>query len=163
MAPSRPDRQRRPGNERRHLQSPLTASQERRGSRVSGVFRLELPLFARGRTGSLRLIHPLTAPDKFSAMRPIVFILIQIITLYMYLLIASAILSWLIAFNVVNTRNQLVAGIGEFLYRITEPALRPIRRWVPIFGGLDISPIILFFFLWMIQMYLTDYVYPNVP
>ena len=73
-------------------------------------------------------------------MRPIVFILIQIINLYMYLLIASAILSWLIAFNVVNTRNQFVSAIAEFLYRITEPVLGPIRRRLPSFGGLDISP-----------------------
>jgi YggT family protein len=96
-------------------------------------------------------------------MRPIVFILIQIIQLYMYLLIASAILSWLIAFNVVNTRNQVVSTIAEFLYRITEPVLRPIRRRIPDLGGLDISPIIAFFLLWLIQMYLADYVYPNVP
>jgi len=81
----------------------------------------------------------------------------------MYLLVASAILSWLIAFNVVNTRNQFVAGIAEFLYRITEPVLSPIRRRLPNFGGLDISPIIVFFLLMLIQMYLADYVYPFVP
>jgi YggT family protein len=96
-------------------------------------------------------------------MRPIVYVLIQVINLYMYLLIASAILSWLIAFNVVNTRNQFVAAVAEFLYRITEPLLGPIRRRLPNFGGLDISPIILFFLLWIIQLYLAEYVYPNVP
>jgi YggT family protein len=96
-------------------------------------------------------------------MRPIVFILIQIINLYMYLLIASAILSWLIAFNVVNTRNQFVSAIAEFLYRITEPVLGPVRRRLPSFGGLDISPIIAFFVLWLIQLYLAEYVYPFVP
>ena len=96
-------------------------------------------------------------------MRPIVFILIQVINLYMYLLIASAIFSWLIAFNVVNTRNQFVAAIAEFLYRITEPVLGPIRRRLPNFGGLDISPIIAFFVLWLIQLYLVEYVYPYVP
>ena len=96
-------------------------------------------------------------------MRPIVFILIQIINLYMYLLIASAILSWLIAFNVVNTRNQFVAAVAEFLYRITEPVLGPIRRRLPNLGGLDISPIIAFFVLWLLQLYLQDYVYPYVP
>ena len=78
-------------------------------------------------------------------MRPIVFILIQIINLYIYLLIASAILSWLIAFNVVNTRNQFVGAIAEFLYRITEPVLGPIRRRLPSMGGLDMSPIVAFF------------------
>jgi YggT family protein len=96
-------------------------------------------------------------------MRPIVFILIQIINLYMYLLIASAILSWLIAFNVVNTRNQFVSAIAEFLYRITEPVLGPIRRRLPSMGGLDISPIIAVFVLWLIQLYLVEYVYPYVP
>jgi YggT family protein len=96
-------------------------------------------------------------------MRPIVFILIQVIGLYMYLLIASAILSWLIAFNVVNTRNQFVAAVAEFLYRITEPVLGPIRRRLPNFGGLDISPIVAFFLLWLIQLYLEGYVLPNVP
>ncbi|ABQ32566.1 MAG: YggT family protein [Bradyrhizobium sp.] len=96
-------------------------------------------------------------------MKPIIYVLIQVISLYMYLLVASAILSWLIAFNVVNTRNQFVAGIAEFLYRITEPVLSPIRRRLPNFGGLDISPIIVFFLLMLIQMYLADYVYPFVP
>ena len=96
-------------------------------------------------------------------MRPIIFVLVEIINLYMYLLIASAILSWLIAFNVVNTRNQFVAGVAEFLYRITEPVLGPLRRRLPSFGGLDISPIIAFFALMLIRMYLEDYVYPYVP
>jgi len=96
-------------------------------------------------------------------MKPIVFILIQVINLYMYLLIASVILSWLIAFNVVNTRNQFVSAVAEFLYRITEPVLGPIRRRLPNMGGLDISPIIVFFLLWLIQLYLAEYIYPNVP
>jgi YggT family protein len=95
-------------------------------------------------------------------MRPIVYIIIRALDLYIWLLIASAILSWLIAFNVVNTRNQFVAAVAEFLYRITEPALRPIRKRMPDLGGLDISPIILIFLIWLIQMYLTEYVYPNV-
>ena len=96
-------------------------------------------------------------------MRPIVFVLMQAIQLYMYLLIAAAILSWLIAFNVVNTRNQFVAGVAEFLYRITEPVLRPIRKRVPDMGGLDLSPLIVLFLLWIILLYINDYIYPNVP
>ena len=88
-------------------------------------------------------------------MRPIVFVLIQVINLYMYLLIASAILSWLIAFNVVNTRNQFVAAVAEFLYRITEPLVGPIRRRLPNMGGLDLSPLVLFFVLWIVQLYLA--------
>ena len=95
-------------------------------------------------------------------MRPIVFILIQIINLYIYLLIASAILSWLIAFNVVNTRNQFVAAVAEFLYRITEPVLRPIRAFIPSFGGLDISPIIVILIIMFIQRVISYYIYPSV-
>ena len=95
-------------------------------------------------------------------MRPIVFILIQIINLYMYLLIASAILSWLIAFNVVNTRNQFVSAVAEFLYRITEPLLAPIRSFMPNLGGLDISPIILILIIMFIQRVITYYIYPSV-
>jgi YggT family protein len=62
--------------------------------------------------------------------------------LYVYVLIAAAIMSWLVAFNVVNPRNPAVAMIGEFLYRITEPVLRPIRAMLPNLGGIDISPLI---------------------
>ena len=61
-------------------------------------------------------------------MRAILEVILIVLDLYVWLLIASAILSWLIAFNVVNTRNQFVAAVAEFLYRITEPALAPIRR-----------------------------------
>ena len=96
-------------------------------------------------------------------MKPIVYVLIQIISLYRYILIIAAIFSWLIAFNVVNTRNQFISAVAEFLYRITEPLLAPIRRRLPNFGGLDISPIILFFLLLLIEIYLSDYVYPFVP
>jgi YggT family protein len=64
--------------------------------------------------------------------------------LYLIVLFATAILSWLIAFNVVNTRHPIVSMIGEFLYRVTEPALRPIRNFLPNFGPIDISFIVLF-------------------
>jgi len=85
------------------------------------------------------------------------------LTLYVWLLIAAAILSWLIAFNVVNTRNQAVAVVGEFLYRITEPALRPIRRVLPNLGGIDISPVILILIIFFIQRVIDLYIYPYVP
>jgi YggT family protein len=68
-------------------------------------------------------------------MNPFLWLILTVIDLYIWLLIASAVLSWLVAFNVVNTRNPLVANIGEFLYRITEPALRPIRNMLPNLGG----------------------------
>ena len=75
-----------------------------------------------------------------------------LLTLYVYILIAAAVMSWLIAFNVVNPRNQFVAMVGEFLYRITEPVLRPIRRLLPNMGGIDISPLIVIVIIWFIQL-----------
>jgi YggT family protein len=84
-------------------------------------------------------------------MRAVLEVIEIVLDLYVWLLIASAILSWLIAFNVVNTRNQLVAAVAEFLYRITEPVLAPIRAFMPNLGGLDISPIILILIIILIQ------------
>jgi YggT family protein len=95
-------------------------------------------------------------------MRAILDIILIALNLYIWLLIAAAILSWLIAFNVVNTRNQFVNGVAEFLYRITEPALRPIRQFLPSFGGLDISPIILILIIMLIERIIVYYIYPNV-
>ena len=95
-------------------------------------------------------------------MRAILEIVIIILDLYVWLLIASAILSWLIAFNVVNTRNQLVSAVAEFLYRITEPVLRPIRSVVPTCGGLDISPIIVILLIMLIQKVIAYYILPYV-
>lgn len=74
-----------------------------------------------------------------------------LLTLYVYILIASAILSWLIAFNVVNTHSQVVATIADFLWRITEPVLRPVRSILPNLGGIDISPIIVILIIIFIQ------------
>ncbi|KLK92035.1 YggT family protein [Microvirga sp. KLBC 81] len=71
--------------------------------------------------------------------------------LYTYLIIASAILSWLVAFNVVNTRNDVVRSIWSFLDAVTEPALRPIRKILPNLGGVDISPVLLIFLIIFIQ------------
>ena len=82
--------------------------------------------------------------------------------LYVWLLIAAAVLSWLVAFNVVNTRNQFVAMIGDFLYRITEPVLRPIRNMLPAMGGIDISPIILILIIIFIRYCIALYIIPNV-
>ena len=80
-----------------------------------------------------------------------------IINLYIWALIVSAILSWLVAFNVVNTRNQLVHTIGSFLHKITEPALRPIRRFLPNLGGIDLSPVILILLLVFTRNLLVEY------
>ena len=81
-------------------------------------------------------------------MRSLLWLIDTVITLYVWLLIASAVLSWLIAFNVVNLRNPIVMQIADFLDRVTEPALRPIRRVLPNLGGIDISPIILILLLY---------------
>lgn len=74
-----------------------------------------------------------------------------LITLYVWILIGSAILSWLVAFNVVNPQNQFVRSVGEFLWRVTEPALAPLRRVLPNLGGIDISPVILIILLYFIR------------
>lgn len=95
-------------------------------------------------------------------MRALLDVILLALQLYIYLLIAAAVLSWLIAFNVVNTRNQVVAAIGEFLYRITEPALRPIRSILPNLGGIDISPIILILIVILIENIIVYYIRPNV-
>ncbi|HYQ07450.1 MAG TPA: YggT family protein [Xanthobacteraceae bacterium] len=81
-----------------------------------------------------------------------------LLTIYVYIVIAMAILSWLIAFNVVNTRNPVVRMIAELLYRLTEPALRPIRNLLPNMGGIDISPIILF----LIILFIQSVILPNI-
>jgi YggT family protein len=85
-----------------------------------------------------------------------------LLQLYIYILVASAILSWLVAFNVVNVRNPIVAGIGEFLYRITEPVLRPIRNLLPNLGGIDVSPVVLFLIIIFIRYVIQLYILPNV-
>src|SRR6266849_1641608 len=95
-------------------------------------------------------------------MRAIIEVILIVLDLYVWLLIASAILSWLIAFNVVNTRNQFVAAVAEFLYRITEPMLAPIRSFMPNLGGLDISPIVLMLIIMFIQRVIQYYIYPSV-
>ena len=77
------------------------------------------------------------------------------------ILLALQIYVWLlIAFNVVNTRNQFVHTVGEFLYRITEPALRPIRNVMPNLGGIDISPVILILLIFLIERVIVYYIYP---
>ncbi|MFC5069638.1 YggT family protein [Flaviflagellibacter deserti] len=80
-------------------------------------------------------------------MSAIVWLLLTIINIYFWIVIASAVLSWLIAFNVVNPRNQIVGTIWDTLVRLTEPALAPIRRILPNLGGIDLSPVVLLLLL----------------
>ena len=87
---------------------------------------------------------------------PLLSVISIALNLFVWALIISAILSWLVAFNVVNTQNQFVSTIGHFLYRLTEPALRPIRRFVPDLGGIDISPIVLILIIYFIRMVINE-------
>ncbi|CAD7042794.1 YggT family protein [Pseudorhizobium endolithicum] len=84
------------------------------------------------------------------------------LNLYTWVLIASAIFSWLYAFNVINSRNQFVNAIGTFLYNVTEPVLRPIRRVMPDLGGIDISPIIVLLIIFFLRSLLWTSLYPLV-
>lgn len=80
-----------------------------------------------------------------------------ILGIFVWLLIASAVLSWLVAFNVVNTRNRAVYVIGDFLYRVTEPLLRPIRNLLPNMGGMDLSPVVLILLIFFVRNLLSEY------
>jgi len=95
-------------------------------------------------------------------MRALLMVILLALQLYIWVVIAAAIFSWLVAFNVVNTRNQFVGAIGEFLYRITEPVLRPIRSMLPNLGGIDVSPVVLFLIIIFIQYVIELYILPNV-
>lgn len=81
-----------------------------------------------------------------------------LITLYVYVILASVIVSWLVAFNVINPHNQFVRSILQGLDAVTEPALRPIRRMLPNMGGLDLSPLVLLLGLFFVQ----SVVIPNI-
>ena len=95
-------------------------------------------------------------------MRAVFYVIDLALVLYIWVLIAAVVFSWLVALNMVNTRNQAIAMIGEFLDRITEPALRPIRNAVPKLGGIDISPFILFLIIMFIRYVITLYILPYV-
>ena len=92
------------------------------------------------------------ANERSGLMNAVLWLVDTVIDLYITVLIIFVILSWLISFNVVNTRNRFVYLVGDVLYRITEPALRPIRRMVPNLGGIDISPMVLILGLWFVQV-----------
>jgi YggT family protein len=93
-------------------------------------------------------------PGQMYALLSLISTLIQI---YIWLLIAQAVLSWLVAFGVANRHNRAVAMIGDFLWRVTEPLLRPIRRVLPDLGGIDVSPVILILLLYFIRNLMFEY------
>ncbi|QNT71172.1 YggT family protein [Defluviicoccus vanus] len=86
---------------------------------------------------------------------PLFWLINTVIDLYIWVLIIGAVLSWLVALNVVNTRNRFVYLVGDFINRVTEPVLRPIRRFLPNLGGIDISPMVLILLLLFLQQVLA--------
>jgi len=86
----------------------------------------------------------------------------QAIGLYVWALIIAAVFSLLIAFNVLDTRNRFVWAVADFLYKLTEPALRPIRNFLPNLGGIDISPMILILLLYALRIFLWTTLWPLV-
>ncbi len=85
-----------------------------------------------------------------------------VIEIYITVVIVQVVLSWLVAFNVVNTQNRFVYLAGNFLYRATEPALKPIRRILPNFGGMDISPVVLILGLYFVRILLIRDIAPSL-
>ena len=92
----------------------------------------------------------------------IFYLALQILKLYSYVVIANVVISWLVAFNVLNTQNRFVYSILEVTYRLTDPFLRRIRAFLPNLGNLDISPIILLLLIWFIEMCMKLYVAPII-
>ncbi len=80
----------------------------------------------------------------------------MILTLVWWVFLIMIVMSWLISFNVINTRNQFVAAVWRILNQITEPILRPIRRIIPPMGGLDLSPIVVFVILFFLQSFIAN-------
>jgi YggT family protein len=95
-------------------------------------------------------------------LRAILFVILEALNIYKYVIVAGAVLSWLIAFNVVNIRNEVVRAIWTLLNNLTEPLLRPIRRFLPNLGAIDISPVILLLLVMLIEQIIIFYVYPYV-
>ena len=92
----------------------------------------------------------------------IYFLALQIIKLYTYVVIAYVLISWLVAFNIINTSNRLVYSVLQFTYKLTEPALAQIRRFLPNLGAFDISPIILLLLIWFLEMCMKLYLAPII-
>ncbi len=92
----------------------------------------------------------------------IFYLVLQILKLYSYVVIANVLISWLIAFNILNTQNRFVYSILELSYRLTDPILNKIRRYLPNLGSFDISPIILLLLIWFIEMCMKLYIAPMI-
>ena len=92
----------------------------------------------------------------------IFYLVLQILKLYSYVVLANVVISWLIAFNVLNTQNRFVYSVLEMTYRLTDPILNRIRRFLPNLGSLDISPIILLLLIWFIEVCMKLYIAPMI-
>ena len=92
----------------------------------------------------------------------IFYLALQILKLYSYVVIANVVISWLVSFNIINTQNRFVYSILEMTYRLTEPMLSRIRRFLPNLGSLDISPVILLLLIWFIEMCMKLYIAPMI-
>ena len=92
----------------------------------------------------------------------IFYLALQILKLYSYVVIANVVISWLIAFNILNTHNRFVYSILELTYKLTEPILNRIRRFLPNLGSLDISPIILLLLIWFVEICMKIYIAPLI-
>ena len=92
----------------------------------------------------------------------IFYLVLQILKLYSYVVIINVVINWLIAFNILNTQNRLIYSILELSYRLTDPILNKIRRFLPNLGSLDISPIILLLLIWFLEMCMKLYIAPLI-
>lgn len=90
-------------------------------------------------------------------MNSLLLLVVTIVDIFVWIIIIQVIMSWLIAFNVINTSNRFVYLVGDFLYRITEPVMRPIRRILPNLGGIDLSPLVVLLLLFFAKNLLIEY------
>jgi YggT family protein len=95
-------------------------------------------------------------------MHAILNVILEALNIYKFVVVGAAVLSWLIAFNVVNIRNDFVRSVWNLLDGLTTPLLRPIRNFLPNMGGIDISPVILLLGIMLIEQFIILYIYPNV-
>jgi YggT family protein len=95
-------------------------------------------------------------------MKAIYLLIYELLNIYKYIVVANVIISWLVAFNVLNTQNRFVYSILELSYKLTEPMLTKIRRFLPNLGSLDISPVILLVLIWFLQTCMYLYVAPII-
>ena len=95
-------------------------------------------------------------------MKSLFFLLDSIITIYLWIIIINAILSWLVAFNILNTQNRFVFSVLDTTHKLTDPALNKIRRFIPMFGSIDISPVILILFLMFLRNIIFEIFVPSL-